>query len=155
MSRWKLDFTCGEVVSSVEIGPGSHLLGSAPSADIRIAHPTVSRRHARITCAPDGVTVEDLGSTNGTFIGEQRIDAPTRLPEPGRFRAGSVEIRLARSASPPGTVEERLGESSSGASMLLGPATVHQACVRPARRSPFWPARSWCVAASTRTSSTW
>ncbi|MCU0233529.1 MAG: sigma 54-interacting transcriptional regulator [Thermoanaerobaculales bacterium] len=124
MNRWTLAFSCGELASTVEIGPGSHLLGSAPSTDIRVAHPTVSRRHARITCAADGVTVEDLGSTNGTFVGEQRIDAPTRLPEAGRFRAGSVEIRLVRSASPPGAVDQRLGESSSGASMLLGPATV-------------------------------
>jgi DNA-binding winged helix-turn-helix (wHTH) protein len=41
----------------------------------QIASPDVSRRHARVVVADDSVTIEDLGSKNGTWIGSQRIDS--------------------------------------------------------------------------------
>lgn len=48
--------------------PGKNVLGRDPSADVQIDHQTVSRRHATIDVQPDGVTIEDLSSKNGTFI---------------------------------------------------------------------------------------
>ena len=41
--------------------------------DITLADPDVSRRHARVTPRGDTVVVEDLGSTNGTFVNGERI----------------------------------------------------------------------------------
>jgi len=52
---------------------GEHLLGSHADADVRIDHPTVSRRHARIVADEDGVTIEDLGSRNGLWLGSDRV----------------------------------------------------------------------------------
>lgn len=42
-----------------------------------------ARRHARLTCDEHGLTIEDLRSTNGTYVEGVRIDAPTRL-HPGQ-----------------------------------------------------------------------
>jgi len=54
------------------------LVGSDPSCDIVIAEPTVSARHCRLNRLSQGFTVEDLGSTNGTFVDGQRL--PARQP---------------------------------------------------------------------------
>jgi DNA-binding winged helix-turn-helix (wHTH) protein len=49
------------------LGTGAHIIGREPDVDIRVDAATVSRRHARLVVAADGVTLEDLGSKNGTF----------------------------------------------------------------------------------------
>ena len=60
------------------------LLGRDLSNDIAISDPEVSRRHARFFTQNDNVLVEDLGSTNGTFLNGERISSPQQL------RAGDV-----------------------------------------------------------------
>jgi pSer/pThr/pTyr-binding forkhead associated (FHA) protein len=54
-----------------------------------VAHPTVSRRHAKLSLAGDALTVEDLGSTNGTSIDGKAL----RQTEPVTLRAGA-KVRL-------------------------------------------------------------
>ena len=51
-------------------------IGSAAECDIRIASPTVSGRHCRLTRRGQSFFVEDLGSTNGTYVAGQRISQP-------------------------------------------------------------------------------
>lgn len=59
-------------------------LGRDLSNDIVINDPEVSRRHARILMSGMTYTIEDLGSTNGTFIRGQRLGAPVVL-KPGEI----------------------------------------------------------------------
>jgi pSer/pThr/pTyr-binding forkhead associated (FHA) protein len=57
------------------------VIGRDPGCDVTLPHPTVSRMHARVTNrGEDGRTVEDLGSTNGTFVNGDRL--PPREPRP-------------------------------------------------------------------------
>lgn len=51
---------------------GATVLGRGPDCDIRLDHPGVSRQHARLTPTDDGLLVEDMGSTNGWLLNEQR-----------------------------------------------------------------------------------
>lgn len=55
------------------------LLGRDLANDIAISDPEVSRRHARFVIQNDNVLVEDLGSTNGTFLNGERISSPQQL----------------------------------------------------------------------------
>jgi pSer/pThr/pTyr-binding forkhead associated (FHA) protein len=58
-----------------------------------LARSDVSRMHCRIDVEGDRLIVADLSSTNGTFINDQRIAAPTRLYAGDRLRVGSFILR--------------------------------------------------------------
>jgi diguanylate cyclase (GGDEF)-like protein len=58
------------------------VIGRADLSDLPIDEPTVSWAHARICLQPTGVVIEDLGSTNGTFVSRERIRGP-RIVENG------------------------------------------------------------------------
>ena len=53
---------------------GTLSIGSSPDADLTLTDGTVSRFHAELALLPHGVRVKDLGSTNGTFVGDARIE---------------------------------------------------------------------------------
>jgi predicted component of type VI protein secretion system len=86
----------------------------------------ISRRHAVIRPTDGGIEIEDLGSTNGTYVNAVRIERPTRL-------AGGDTIRLGRSVL---EVES-----------VRAPATV-AAAVPPARAASSPPAASLSAARS-------
>jgi pSer/pThr/pTyr-binding forkhead associated (FHA) protein/uncharacterized protein involved in exopolysaccharide biosynthesis len=67
------------------------LLGRVDDADIHIVDASVSARHAQIINGGHGFEIEDLGSTNGTLVGGQRVGrAPLRNGD--RVTVGSVEL---------------------------------------------------------------
>ena len=69
---------------------GEHVLGRDPDLELFFDSPGVSRRHAIIRVDGDGATVEDLGSKNGTFVGDRRLDSSARLADGDVIRLGSV-----------------------------------------------------------------
>lgn len=90
----------------IPLQPGSNVLGRAEDATIRIDAPGVSRRHARIVAAGDQVTIEDLGSKNGTFVGERRLEAPAPLNDGDTFRLGRQLLLFRRSGPAAATSTE-------------------------------------------------
>jgi pSer/pThr/pTyr-binding forkhead associated (FHA) protein len=55
------------------------IIGREQTADITISDPEISRRHARLFFQNGGYIIEDLGSTNGTFVNGQKISGPYLL----------------------------------------------------------------------------
>jgi serine/threonine protein kinase len=64
----------------------------------------ISRQHARISRSEGGYVIEDLGSTNGTFVNGRRISAPEPLTPGDKVEVGSTTLVVQVSAHPP-TVE--------------------------------------------------
>src|SRR5580765_7651353 len=62
------------VGGGVTLDEGAHVLGRDPDVEIFLNSSGVSRRHALITISAGQATIEDLGSKNGTFVGDQRVD---------------------------------------------------------------------------------
>ncbi|HEY4562893.1 MAG TPA: FHA domain-containing protein, partial [Thermoanaerobaculia bacterium] len=60
------------------------------SADLVIDDPGVSRRHARVLSDAGGVIVEDLGSSNGTYVNGQRISGPVELGAGDEVQVGAT-----------------------------------------------------------------
>lgn len=71
---------------------GEWVLGRAPDAGVRIDAATVSRLHARIVVSGSRVTIEDLGSKNGTAIRGERISAVTELHDGDEVVLGSASL---------------------------------------------------------------
>ena len=68
-------------------------IGAADGNHFLLTDTTVSRRHAEITRTPDGIVLRDLGSTNGTFLGQVRIKE-VFLGETRAFRVGKTEMEF-------------------------------------------------------------
>ncbi|MBI2843991.1 MAG: FHA domain-containing protein [Armatimonadetes bacterium] len=77
------------------LNPGINTIGRQ-DADVLLTHPTVSRRHAQITVAGGEYLLEDLGSTNGTFVGDERVEPghPVEVGNGAEVKFGSAVVRL-------------------------------------------------------------
>ena len=81
----------GETVS-LDLAP--LLIGRGSDAAIRLDDDYVSTRHARIASSGDQWFVEDLGSTNGTYIGSSRLTQPTTVSLGTQIRIGKTTLEL-------------------------------------------------------------
>jgi len=89
-----------EVVAAMGYEPGTNfdlgdgaMLGRSNGADIRIDDPFASSAHARIFSRGDFMYVEDMGSTNGTYLNGRRLNGAERLKMADVIRIGDSEYR--------------------------------------------------------------
>ena len=75
----------------IELNLGVNRFGRSPKNDVQIEHPTVSARHCELVLADDGVVVRDCASTNGTFVGGQRIKE-AKVSAGQSLHLGDVEL---------------------------------------------------------------
>ncbi len=71
---------------------GEVVLGRGDHAEIRLEDPFASSRHARIYRQGNILVVEDLGSTNGTYLNEELLESPRPLHPGDRLRIGESEF---------------------------------------------------------------
>lgn len=79
---------------SVPLGDKPILLGRGTDAAIRLDDDYVSTRHARFATNGEQWFVEDLGSTNGTYLGSQRLTSPTPIGVGIPVRLGKTIVEL-------------------------------------------------------------
>ncbi len=69
------------------------------TADLVLDDPGVSRRHARVLPDHGSVVVEDLGSSNGTYVNGQRISGPVELGVGDELQVGATVVGIRQSTS--------------------------------------------------------
>jgi hypothetical protein len=71
---------------------GDLVLGRGDRAEIRLEDPFASARHARVYEQGNVIVIEDLGSTNGTYLNEELLESPRPLHPGDRVRIGDSEF---------------------------------------------------------------
>lgn len=77
-----------------ELREGENFIGRADDCHISIKSPSVSRQHARIVVAGSDASIEDLGSRNGTYVGDIRIEGTHPLRSGDQIRCGTVPMKF-------------------------------------------------------------
>jgi len=97
------------------VPPGEYVIGREEDCNLQIDVDRVSRKHARLTINLDHALIEDLGSSNGTFVNGNRVTESTRLWPNQKIQVGLATVELHRLR----TISE-----------LGGPLAPHTAIVR-------------------------
>jgi pSer/pThr/pTyr-binding forkhead associated (FHA) protein len=121
-----------------QLRPGANVVGRA--GDIVIEDTRVSRRHCQVNVEEGKITVEDLGSTNGTSVGGAKLASDERRPlsNADRVSLGGFDLTL----SLPGEANKTLQAISGRTSALAAPPTTSDApawLVLPDREEPLRP----------------
>ncbi len=103
------------------------LIGRTHTCDLRIPLPSVSRQHCEITVEDEQVKMRDLGSSNGTFHNDNRVQEATL--EPGdHLNVGTVSFLVVIDGQPPlpdsdatGAIAEALSDSQAPAASTPAP----------------------------------
>jgi pSer/pThr/pTyr-binding forkhead associated (FHA) protein len=85
------------------LNEGETVLGRDPHSHIHIEHPSVSRRHARISVQADKLMLEDLASRNGTFVDGRKITGPVQLRDGTIIGLGAIALTFGVSRAPAST----------------------------------------------------
>jgi hypothetical protein len=75
---------------------GELTVGRAAGCQVALEDNYVSQLHARVFTRDGGVWVEDLGSTNGTYLNDQRVSSPLAVRRGDQLKVGSTVLELKR-----------------------------------------------------------
>ena len=119
-----------ELVDSVELGRDA-------SASVTIEDDQVSRRHARISVQGGQAAVEDLGSTNGTYVNDQPIAGQRPLQAGDKIRIGGtvLELRTTQQVQIQATAVRPIPQVTAVGQGVLQPATAAELGPAPAASS--------------------
>lgn len=88
-----VSYIVGGVEKSFQCSTFPALIGrDSSNVDIPILHPSVSRTHCRLLVSDETVLIEDVGSSNGTFINGQRIREATPFTNDDAITIGDVKV---------------------------------------------------------------
>ncbi|HEY4216199.1 MAG TPA: FHA domain-containing protein [Gemmatimonadaceae bacterium] len=115
-------------VPLAHIGRGAH-------NDVVIPDDSVSETHAKIQQRGNQWSLSDMGSTNGTFVGSQRVTAERRLDGPVDIRFGGVVLKFRPNPVAAETMEGTRAKAAADRAILhdtAAPATLQAAATTPA-----------------------
>lgn len=103
----------------IELKTSPSLVGRSSNCDLQIDRETLSREHARIILKVESLVVEDLHSTNGTFVNEQQIFEACELQPGDVVRFGQESFCVQSSASDATQMFDRNAMQNAASSMLV------------------------------------
>ena len=107
------------------------VIGRADDADLTLADAGVSRTHARVSAAAGGASIEDLGSSNGTFVNGEQISGSQQLHDGDEIQLGGALLRVSA-----GTAETQMIDPGATEAHPGPPAEPDE----PPAEKPFIPA---------------
>ena len=97
----------------IALRDGEHLVGRDGDVTVWLESPTVSRHHARIRVAGPILTIEDLGSRNGTYLAGERITVAAPLVNGDEIRLGSFVLTFRIAGTGRSTETQQAAEAPS------------------------------------------
>jgi serine phosphatase RsbU (regulator of sigma subunit) len=122
----------GQIAKRVELGAEPVTIGRDAGQTLVLVDTEVSRQHARVSIVQGEAVVEDLRSTNGSFLDGRRITAPMKLQESSVLRLGSHHLRYERRSRGDVAREQQLDRDLRKASkyvLSLLPAPITEGAV--------------------------
>ncbi|HVR70648.1 MAG TPA: sigma 54-interacting transcriptional regulator [Vicinamibacteria bacterium] len=116
-AHYRLRGEVGGASRSYPLRPGENWVGSTSGNAVVLPLRGVSRRHALLTLAPEGLMLEDMGSKNGTLVRGVRIQR-TRLQAGDEIRVGPVTLRLEEVEAEDAAIAIRLDAAGAPAAGL-------------------------------------
>ncbi|MEX2317939.1 MAG: FHA domain-containing protein [Pirellulales bacterium] len=83
-----------KVGTEIPLKKDEFVIGRAKECTLRAASEAISRRHCAITRGAEGWSIRDLGSRNGTYVNDVRIEAATPLAAGNELRVGPLKFRV-------------------------------------------------------------
>lgn len=108
----------GDSVHSIPIDRDPFLVGRKSGAALKLQFPTVSGSHASLTVCNGELLLDDLNSTNGTFVNGNRIDRRTRLGDEDLIHFAEAPFRV-RCQSPTGLTAGTISENICDQALAL------------------------------------
>jgi FHA domain len=122
----KLSLLLGRKTMQVfDLDQPSIVVGRDESADILIDNPSMSRRHAELRQEGAGWVVEDLGSSNGTFIGGERIDGPRPIEVGSEIGFGKFSVVFGKAVGDEAPAPAAAAAPASRPTMAAVEGTMH------------------------------
>lgn len=104
----------GELNGSIyDLVPGETVVGRNPDCTISLDFHGVSRRHFQISTNEESSTVTDLGSANGTYLNNQKLEAPTELKKGDVIKIGSIAMKFLPKGDPERLTYDKLHEEAN------------------------------------------
>jgi predicted component of type VI protein secretion system len=122
MPKFLLRGVSGPTFGKVYAVVGAMTVGRSSDCGICIPIDEISRQHAKLQSAADGVVVEDLGSANGTFVNGQRVHTGTLLKAGDEVRFDTVRFLMmspSQEAQASAAAQQETAIAPAGSTALL------------------------------------
>lgn len=106
----------------INISVAKFIIGRSEEAHLRPSSDLISRQHCAITIENGRVTVEDLGSRNGTFVNDQQLSGPLVVKLGDVLRVGRLQFEMVFDHGQPGIKKPKVNMVSEAAARTASPA---------------------------------
>jgi pilus assembly protein CpaF len=113
------------------------IIGKNADCDVVLTSPKVSRRHARIVVRDGGLVIEDLKSTNGTFVNDEAVSGERPLAEKDEVRIADFRLQVQRGEAQPTAAPAPMAAAADPKATQALPRSEGKSAVTPAPPAPI------------------
>src|SRR4051794_39351079 len=84
----------------LEIKQPQFIIGRDPGCQLRPASPMISKRHCALIVRGEKVYIRDFGSTNGTYLNDERVEGERELKNDDQLKVGPIHFVVRMTAEP-------------------------------------------------------